>query len=73
LEETLLGPRIFCPSLDEKLIELDQQGEKKAGNEVRTHDIQLGKLTLYQLSYTRANKRWKDKMFSEFSSIRAIP
>ena len=25
----------------------------KAGNETRTRDIQLGKLTLYQLSYTR--------------------
>jgi hypothetical protein len=25
----------------------------KAGDRVRTGDIQLGKLTLYQLSYTR--------------------
>lgn len=25
----------------------------RAGDEVRTRDIQLGKLTLYQLSYTR--------------------
>lgn len=24
-----------------------------AGNESRTHGLQLGKLTLYQLSYTR--------------------
>ncbi len=27
--------------------------KKKAGDGIRTHDIQLGKLTLYQLSYTR--------------------
>jgi hypothetical protein len=27
----------------------------KAGEEVRTLDIQLGKLTLYQLSYARVN------------------
>jgi hypothetical protein len=26
---------------------------QKAGDGARTHDIQLGKLTLYQLSYTR--------------------
>ena len=26
---------------------------KKAGDEARTHDIHLGKVTLYQLSYTR--------------------
>ena len=28
-------------------------GSEKAGNETRTRDIQLGKLTLYQLSYSR--------------------
>jgi hypothetical protein len=28
---------------------------RKAGEEVRTPDIQLGKLTLYQLSYAREN------------------
>ena|GEM_PF-2854870 len=28
-----------------------------AGDEVRTRDIQLGKLTLYQLSYTRRANR----------------
>gem|GEM_PF-6427164 len=27
--------------------------ENGAGDEVRTHGLQLGKLTLYQLSYTR--------------------
>jgi hypothetical protein len=34
------------------------KGKIKAGEEVRTPDIQLGKLTLYQLSYARdsANK-----------------
>jgi hypothetical protein len=26
---------------------------RKAGDRIRTGDIQLGKLTLYQLSYTR--------------------
>ena len=31
----------------------------KAGERVRTVDIQLGKLTLYQLSYTR---RWQAPM-----------
>ena len=29
------------------------EGNSKAGEEVRTPDIQLGKLTLYQLSYAR--------------------
>ena len=28
----------------------------RAGDEVRTRDIQLGRLTLYQLSYSRKNK-----------------
>ena len=27
-----------------------------AGDEARTHDIYLGKVTLYQLSYTRKNQ-----------------
>ena len=29
---------------------------RKAGDGTRTRDIQLGKLTLYQLSYTRAER-----------------
>ena len=29
------------------------QGLLRAGNEIRTRDVQLGKLTLYQLSYSR--------------------
>ena len=29
---------------------------RRAGDEVRTRDIQLGKLTLYQLSYTRIRR-----------------
>ena len=33
--------------------ELNQQNKKRAGDEVRTRDIQLGRLTLYQLSYSR--------------------
>ena len=34
-----------------------------AGNEVRTRDINLGKVTLYQLSYSRteAKKYWSGK------------
>ena len=31
--------------------------ERKAGDRTRTGDIQLGKLTLYQLSYTRVMTR----------------
>ena len=31
-----------------------------AGDEVRTRDIQLGRLTLYQLSYSRS---WYDVIF----------
>ena len=30
------------------------EAEREAGDRVRTGDIQLGRLTLYQLSYTRA-------------------
>ena len=30
--------------------------EAKAGDGTRTRDIQLGKLTLYQLSYTRSRR-----------------
>ena len=33
--------------------ELHQHNKKRAGDEVRTRDIQLGRLTLYQLSYSR--------------------
>ncbi len=29
-----------------------------AGDETRTRDIQLGRLTLYQLSYSRNNGAW---------------
>ena len=34
-------------------------GSYGAGDGIRTHDIQLGKLTLYQLSYTRAETEAK--------------
>ena len=30
----------------------------RAGDEVRTRDIQLGKLTLYQLSYARKKRHF---------------
>ena len=33
---------------------------EKAGEGIRTLDIQLGKLTLYQLSYTRINIDFED-------------
>jgi hypothetical protein len=37
----------------QQLSEIDPSEGHKAGDGARTHDIQLGKLTLYQLSYTR--------------------
>ena len=36
--------------------------KKRAGDRVRTGDIQLGRLTLYQLSYSRSNLFFKDKV-----------
>ena len=33
--------------------DLPERAKNKAGDETRTHDIQLGKLALYQLSYAR--------------------
>lgn len=39
-----------CRLLNRKKGNTEENG---AGNGTRTHDIQLGKLTLYQLSYTR--------------------
>src|SRR5690554_2450120 len=33
--------------------------QRKAEDEIRTRDPQLGRLTLYQLSYFRRNKWWK--------------
>ena len=47
---------------------------EKASDEIRTHDIQLGKLSLYQLSYTRirfsvTSQLWKSKS-SRFSPLR---
>ena len=37
--------------------ELHQHTQKRAGDEVRTRDIQLGRLTLYQLSYSRKKNK----------------
>ena len=34
---------------------IDIKGKFGAGNEVRTRDLDLGKVALYQLSYTRLN------------------
>ena len=36
--------------------EADHASRLRAGDGTRTRDIQLGKLTLYQLSYTRAKR-----------------
>ena len=40
-------------------------GQKKAGNGIRTRDIQLGKLTLYQLSYSRKHNYRPDWIASK--------
>src|SRR5258706_4016905 len=40
-----------------------------AGNRVRTGDIQLGKLTLYQLSYARV----ADQQYNQSSAGRQLP
>ena len=39
--------------LKNKYAPAQDRGVKGAGDEVRTRDIQLGRLTLYQLSYSR--------------------
>jgi hypothetical protein len=39
----------------DRVIYVTQRHYPKAGEGIRTLDIQLGKLTLYQLSYTRSN------------------
>ena len=39
-----------------------------AGNETRTRDPQLGKLMLYQLSYSRILKRCKYRVFNFFTA-----
>ena len=45
---------------------LPPEGRKVgAGNGVRTRDIQLGKLTLYQLSYARSSVRTRPKTSGE--------
>ena len=38
-----------------ELLGLVTQQKYGAGDEIRTRDIQLGRLTLYQLSYSRKN------------------
>jgi hypothetical protein len=45
-----------------------------AGDEIRTRDIQLGRLTLYQLSYSRKLKgeRVKEKGESKFFTLSFI-
>jgi hypothetical protein len=45
-----MGPLLF---LSLKLLLKQGTASNGAGDEARTHDIQFGKLKLYQLSYTR--------------------
>ena len=42
------------------LIRTDEEKEVGAADGTRTRDIQLGKLTLYQLSYSRSQRAKKD-------------
>ena len=42
-------------------------GENRAGDETRTHDPQLGRLMLYQLSYARAFVFMNESFFSKKS------
>ena len=55
---SLHAPRTFSPAgwcpTDPLTGRPPQGGERGAGDRIRTGDIQLGKLTLYQLSYSRA-------------------
>ena len=44
----------------------------KAGNETRTRDIQLGKLTLYQLSYTRVSESSDSGNLTEGENSRSV-
>ena len=49
-----MGSLLFQYYLQLKLLQLKQSiASNGAGDEARTHDIQFGKLKLYQLSYTR--------------------
>jgi hypothetical protein len=44
---------MFALTLEPQTIDI--RGKFGAGNEVRTRDLDLGKVALYQLSYTRLN------------------
>ncbi|RZB34371.1 MAG: hypothetical protein SRB1_00139 [Desulfobacteraceae bacterium Eth-SRB1] len=41
-----------------------------AGDEIRTRDLQLGRLELYQLSYSRSKKTCKTKPLQSESGIK---
>ena len=41
------------PKKEKAAVRFGQRLWERAGDEIRTRDIQLGKLSLYQLSYTR--------------------
>ena len=53
----LLLSRDTHPRSNSPLGRLLSWGDCEAGEGVRTLDIQLGRLTLYQLSYTRGERR----------------
>ena len=47
------GDASHAPEKEEAAVGHGQRLCERAGDEIRTRDIQLGKLSLYQLSYTR--------------------
>src|SRR5690606_28409556 len=50
---TTLPPRLKTCLMKQKTSVVPRFGESGAGNEVRTRDLNLGKVALYQLSYSR--------------------
>ncbi|CAH1210222.1 hypothetical protein NTGBS_820048 [Candidatus Nitrotoga sp. BS] len=53
---TTLPPRHFARTLGKKWESKILSQEVGAGNETRTRDLNLGKVALYQLSYSRKNR-----------------
>lgn len=51
--------------------ELQQLPNKRAGDEARTRDLQLGRLSLYQLSYSRKNYCFKELWAEKDSNLRS--
>ena len=63
------GQRILSPSCLPFHHSSILKREKRAENETRTRDPNLGKVMLYQLSYFRMENGCKDKQFSRFCQI----